>query len=165
MGRITQVEMGVEIDYPDTRGGLATEMFGQPGPTAERHFMAAANHQRQMTGVQQRADVVSEACLGRFQVAVLAGHVTGVIGRRLAMPGQVGQGLAYALRRAGSTDATLVAAHAFVAGKTQQRQARLAVFGQRLDALVPARAVGFRVGATAPGGHAVTISEHKPPPR
>ncbi|MNY54575.1 hypothetical protein D3C86_1904660 [compost metagenome] len=76
------------------------------------------------------------------------------------MPGQVGQQLADRCRGAGGADAALVAAHALVAGEAEQGQARLLALAQRLDALVPARAVGLGVDAAAPGVHVQAINVH-----
>ncbi len=52
MGRVAQVEVGVEIDDADSWSTLAEKVLGKARPTAEGHFMAAADHQRQMAGVQ-----------------------------------------------------------------------------------------------------------------
>ena len=60
----------------------------------------------------------------------------------------------------GGADATVVAAHAFVAGKAEQGQARFAVFAQRANALVPARAVRLGVDAAGPAGHGKAVSVH-----
>ncbi len=162
MSRIAQVEMRVEVDDADLRRRLPSgEMLGQAGPAAEGHLMAATEHQRQVPRLQQRTDATRQARLGGGQVAVLADHVAGVEGRRFTVPGQVGQSLAQGQRPAGGADATMIASHALVAGEAEQGQAWLAGLGQRLDALVPARAVRLGVGTTAPGSHAVTISEHE----
>jgi hypothetical protein len=161
MGRVAQVEMGVEVDDADPRGMVAGEVLGQAGPAAEGHFVAAAEHHGEMAGIQQRADVAPEAGLGRFQVAVLADHVASIVGRRLAVPGQVGQGLAHRQRRGGGADPTMVAAHALVAGEAEQGQARLAVAAKGANALVPARAVRLGVGTPAPGLHGMAISVHE----
>ncbi|MCY1453097.1 hypothetical protein D9M71_700670 [compost metagenome] len=113
-----------------------------------------------MAGVEQLGDAGAEALLGGIQVAVIAADVAGIEGRAPAVPGQVGQQLADRRRRARGADAALVAAHALVAGEAEQGQARLAVRAQRLDALVPARAVGFGVDAAAPGVHGQAINVH-----
>lgn len=84
MGRVAQVEMGVEIDDADLWGRSAGEMLGQARPAAEGHFVAATEDDGQVAGIQQRADVAPEARLRRFQIAVLAGYVARVVGRRLA---------------------------------------------------------------------------------
>ncbi len=140
--------------------GLPREMLGQARPAAEGHLVAAAEDDRQVASIQQRADIAPQARLRAFQVAVFAGHVAGIVGRRLAMPGQVGQGLAQRLRPAGGTDATVIAAHALVAGEAEQGQARRAVFAQRANALVPARAVRLGVDAAGPAGHGKAVSVH-----
>ena len=105
--------------------------------------MAATQHNRQMPGIQQRADVMAEARLRALQIAIGAEHITGVVGRALAVPGQIGQRLAHRQRTIYRADAAMVAAHPFVAGETQQGHAGLTVRTERLDALVTA--AGFRV--------------------
>src|SRR3990167_1353321 len=175
VSRVAQIEVRVEIDNADTRGGhpwdghpwgghprrsSAGQMLGDTLPAAEGHFMAATQHDGQVPGIQQRADVMAETRLGAFQIAVGAQHITSVIGRALAMPGQIGQRFAHRQRTIYRANAAMVAPHAFVAGETEQGHAGLAVGTDRLNALVPARAVGFRVDAALPELHGVAISVH-----
>src|SRR3990167_4288538 len=170
VSRVAQIEVRVEIDNAYTRGGhpwdghprrsSAGQMLGDTLPAAEGHFMAATQHDGQMPGIQQRADVMAETHLGALQIAIGAQHITGVIGRALAMPGQIGQRFAHRQRTIYRAHAAMVAAHAFVACETEQGHARLAVSAQFLNALVPARAVGFRVDAALPELHGVAISVH-----
>jgi hypothetical protein len=124
------------------------------------HLVPAAEHQRQVAGVQQRADLAAKARLRRLQVAILAADVANVISRRQAVPGQIGQCLAQRQWTARSPHPPMIAAHAFIASKTQQRQARLAALDQRLDTLMPAGAIRFGINAPPPGLHRMTINGH-----
>ena len=81
--------------------------------------MTAAQHQRQMTAVQQTAHGPGQARLSAFQITIGAANITGIIGWALTLPGHVGQGPPQGDGTLGSAGATLVAPHSLVAGETQ----------------------------------------------
>ena len=153
---MAQVKVRVKIENADTRRrGVTAQVVGQPAETGEGDFMPPAQPQRQVALFQQVADQRRVGVLCAFEVAARTCHVTRVVERRRAVPGQIGQRFAqggWPLARAGSA---LIAFHSFVTGQANQRRARGQARRQRLDPLVPAqRALPFGgVNAPGPQGH------------
>ncbi|MNN25194.1 hypothetical protein D3C81_1386530 [compost metagenome] len=161
MGRVAQVEVGVEVDDAQARrlAGVV-QVGGEAQPAAVGQLVAAAEDDRPVAGGQQCGDPRAELALRRVEVAVGAGHVAGVEDRAAAVPGQVGQRAADRLRPGGGADAAVVAAHALVAGEAEQGHAGRAGGGQRLDALVPAQGVRPGIDPAAPRRHVRALSGH-----
>ena len=139
---VAQVEMRVEIEDTDARQALMpTQVAGEAGEAGVGDFVAAAQSDHPVAAREQVGDALRVAFLGGFQI-VAGDDVAGVVDRLLAVPGQVGQRATQGWRSVARALATLVAAHAFVAGEPEQHAGRFGVVCVGTHPLVPAPRVG-----------------------
>ena len=153
---VAQVKVRIKIENANARcGGLHAQVIGQPAETGEGDFMPAPQPQRQMPLGQQLSDLRGVSVLCAFEVAAHTGHVPGVIQRRAAVPGQIGQRRAQGRWPKTRARAPLIAFDAFITGQTNERRARRHIRQQRLDPLMPAQgALPFGgVNTACPQGH------------
>lgn len=95
------------------------QVVGQAGETGVGDLVAAAQADHLVTAPEQLGDAPGITLLGAFQVFGSL-DVAGVVERLFTVPGQVGQGPAQSRWALARALASLVAAHALVAGETQQ---------------------------------------------
>ncbi len=134
--------MRVEIEDTDARQAfMPTQVAGEAGEAGVGDFVAAAQADHPVAAREQVGDALRVAFLGGFQI-VAGDDVAGIVDRLLAVPGQVGQRATQGWRSVARALATLVAAHAFVAGEPEQHAGRFGVVCVGTHPLVPAPRVG-----------------------
>ena len=163
LGGHAQVEVGVEVDHQQAAGvgaGLHDALERAPG-----HFVTTAEPQRQAAARQGPGHALAQLRLGGFERVAFTSHIARVPQRGFAQHRQVGQRTAQRLWAEGGTGAPGVAAHAFVHGKADQRDASLAVCVGGPHVLVPAGADAgfFGVDTAAPFKGCVRIHVRSSP--
>ena len=117
--RLPQVEVGIQVQHAHA---LVPQVFaaGAAQVAAPRGVVAAAQDDHGIAGVQEARDLVPQGVLAALQVAVRDHHGARVVDAEVGMHRQGGEGTAQGVRALGGAHATLVAAHALVAGEADE---------------------------------------------
>ena len=125
-GRLRHLpQVQVRIQVHDRRGPLITQCVPQPAMGADAQLVPAAEHHRQVACLDEPGHRPGEPVLRALQVAVVDMHRARVIAVVLIVDGQPAQHLADRIGALDCAGTTVVAAHAFIGGETQQRSARI----------------------------------------
>ena len=152
-GAAAEVEVGVEVDDADASAGFGCGMQARERPPGG--LVAAAEDQRSMSRTVMAEEGIGEPLLCRFQIAVGADDVAGIVHRRFLVPREVRE------HRADRAWSVLRAdAAADCGARPRRRRSRAGRFPgvNRLPAASPsgasaaARAVGL-IDAAGPDAH------------